>query len=126
MGGAAVGLIIPSLTGAAVFGLSAQRFGVGSAVNLSIRQMGAVFGVALVIVLLGNASGPGAIAVFKIYFTVLIIGGLATAILSLPIDTRPTPERVHAPADALPAGHNTPSWVHTSDSSDKPDLQVET
>ena len=126
MGGAAVGLIIPSLTGAAVFGLSAQRFGIGSAVNLSIRQMGAVFGVALVIVLLGNASGPGAMAVFKIYFTVLIIGGLATAILSLPIDTRPTPERADAPADTLPADHETPSWVHISDSSDKPDLQVET
>jgi EmrB/QacA subfamily drug resistance transporter len=126
MGGAAVGLIIPSLTGAAVFGLSAQRFGVGSAVNLSIRQMGAVFGVALVIVLLGDTFGPSTMAVFKIYFTVLIIGGLATAMLSLPIDTRPTPERAHAPADALQADHKTPSWVHISGSSGKPDLKVET
>jgi EmrB/QacA subfamily drug resistance transporter len=126
MGGAAVGLIIPSLTGAAVFGLSDKRFGVGSAVNLSIRQMGAVFGVALVIVLLGNAFGPGAMAVFKIYFIVLFIGGLATAILSLPIETRPTPEHADAPADALPADHNIPYWVHLSDSSDKPDLRVET
>jgi len=101
MGGAAVGLIIPSLTGAAVFGLSAERFGVGSAVNLSIRQMGAVFGVALVVVLVGNAFGSGALSAFKAYFTVLIIGGLATALLSLPIDTRPVPEGGHARAEPI-------------------------
>jgi hypothetical protein len=104
MGGAGVGLIIPSLTGAAVFGLSAQRFGVGSAVNLSIRQMGSVFGVALVVVLLGNAFDSAALAAFKMYFAVLIAGGLATALLSLPIDTRPGPEsaRVRARSIGLP------------------------
>src|SRR5262245_25576780 len=64
--GTVVGLLIPSLTAAAVFGLFPQRFGVGSAVNQSIRQMGAVFGVALVLVLVGNrdrripGSFPGA------------------------------------------------------------------
>jgi EmrB/QacA subfamily drug resistance transporter len=96
MGGAGVGLIIPSLTGAAVFGLSALRFGVGSAVNLSIRQMGSVFGVALVVVLLGNAFDSAAMAAFKMYFAVLIVGGLATALLSLPIDTRPGSESAPA------------------------------
>src|SRR5262245_16542308 len=96
------GMLLPSLAGAAVFGLPPQRFAVGSAVNQSIRQMGAVFGVALVVVLLGNAFGSGAIGSFKTHFGVLIAGALATAVLSLPIDTRPAPARLHKP---LPGGH---------------------
>jgi EmrB/QacA subfamily drug resistance transporter len=95
LGGAGVGLLVPSLTGAAVFGLPPQRFGVGSAVNQSIRQMGAVFGVALVVVLVGRAFGSVALESFRIHFLVLITGGLATALLSLPIDTRPARARVH-------------------------------
>src|SRR5215813_2726843 len=91
LGGTGVGLLIPSLTAAAVFGLPPHRFGIGSAVNQSIRQMGAVFGVALVVVLLGNAVGPTAMDAFRVHFRVLIAGGLATALLSLPIDTRPAP-----------------------------------
>ena len=83
------GMLLPSLAGAAVFGLPPQRFAVGSTVNQSIRQMGAVFGVALVVVLLGNAVGATAIESFKTHFMVLIAGGVATALLSLPIDTRP-------------------------------------
>src|SRR5262249_40578240 len=59
-----------------------------SAVNQSVRQMGSVFGVALVVVVLGNADGPAAIASFKAHFLVLVAGGLVTALLSLPIDTR--------------------------------------
>lgn len=98
LGGTGVGLVLPSLAGAAVFGLPPQRFGVGSAVNQAIRQMGAVFGVALVVVLVGNAFGPTAMESFRIHFRVLIAGGLATALLSLPIDTRPGREA----ADARP------------------------
>jgi len=102
LAGVGGGMLLPSLAGAAVFGLPPQRFAVGSAVNQSIRQMGAVFGVALVVVLLGNAFGPGAIESFKTHFRVLIAGGLATALLSLPIDTRPAQANLHKP---LPGGH---------------------
>jgi EmrB/QacA subfamily drug resistance transporter len=95
LGGVGVGLVIPSLTGAAVFGLPAHRFGVGSAVNLAVRQLGSVFGVALVVVLLGESLDMSA---FKTYLAVLTAGGLATAVLCLPIDTRParTPIRSEA------------------------------
>lgn len=40
-----------------------------------IRQMGAVFGVALVVVLVGNAFGPTAMNSFRIHFGVLMAGG---------------------------------------------------
>ena len=100
LSGVGVGMLLPSLAGAAVFGLPPERFAVGSAVNQSIRQMGAVFGVALVVVLLGNAFGPSAIESFKTHFMVLVAGGLATALLSLPIDTRPA--RARAPVRPQP------------------------
>jgi hypothetical protein len=38
--------------------------------------MGAVFGVALVVVLVGNAFGPTAMNSFRIHFGVLRAGGL--------------------------------------------------
>ena len=40
MTGAAVGMVLPSLSGAAVARLAPARFGVGSAVNQAVRQMG--------------------------------------------------------------------------------------
>jgi EmrB/QacA subfamily drug resistance transporter len=104
LAGVGGGMLLPSLAGAAVFGLPPQRFAVGSAVNQSIRQMGAVFGVALVVVLLGNAFGPAAIESYRIHFMVLIAGGLATALLSLPIDTRPDRAAADARLKPLTAG----------------------
>ncbi|WP_321821040.1 MULTISPECIES: hypothetical protein [unclassified Burkholderia] len=53
--GLAVGMVTPSLSAAAVAHLPPARFGVGSAVNQAIRQMGAVFGVALTVAITGNA-----------------------------------------------------------------------
>jgi MFS family permease len=86
--GIGVGLIIPSLSGAAVHGLPAGRFGIGSAVHQAIRQVGSVLGVALVIALV--SSGTGLQPFFRL-FTALIVGGLATSLLGLGVDTRPVP-----------------------------------
>ena len=71
--------------------------------NQSIRQMGAVFGVALVVVLVGRAFGSAALESFRIHFLALLTGGLATALLSLPIDTRPARAGLHIqPQPATP------------------------
>jgi hypothetical protein len=53
--GLGVGMVMPSLSAAAVAHLPPARFGVGSAVNQAIRQMGSVFGVALTVAITGNA-----------------------------------------------------------------------
>src|SRR6185436_16611405 len=54
LSGASVGLVLPSLAGAAVSKLPAQHYAVGSAVNQAPRQIGAVIGVAVTVLLLGH------------------------------------------------------------------------
>jgi EmrB/QacA subfamily drug resistance transporter len=56
--GLGIGLTFPVLSAAAVSSLHHARFAVGSAVNQTARQIGGAFGVALLVVLLGNAHNP--------------------------------------------------------------------
>jgi len=83
--GAAVGLVLPSLSGAAVANLPRQDFAVGGAINQAMRQFGSVLGVALAIVILGEEGSHAEAAAFERAYAVLIAGGLLTALLSLPL-----------------------------------------
>ena len=56
MSGTSVGMVLPSLSAAAVSRLPAQHYAVGSAVNQAIRQIGSVIGVAIIVLLLGHAT----------------------------------------------------------------------
>jgi EmrB/QacA subfamily drug resistance transporter len=84
--GIGTGMVLPSLSAAAVSKLPPQRFGIGSAVNQATRQIGSVLGVALVVVLLGRHP---ALADFSTVFRWELGFALVTAALSLAIDTRP-------------------------------------
>jgi EmrB/QacA subfamily drug resistance transporter len=84
--GIGTGMVMPSLAAAAVATLPPARFGVGSAVNQAVRQIGSVFGVALVVVLLGRAPS---LASFDRVFYGQLVFALVTAVLALPVDTRP-------------------------------------
>jgi hypothetical protein len=84
LGGAGVGLAIPSLLGAGSLSLSPDRFGTGSGILNMARQVGTVLGVAALVAILAHA-GPEAIATFR-HAIVLVIGfsvaaGLVAAIL---------------------------------------------
>jgi EmrB/QacA subfamily drug resistance transporter len=81
--GVGVGLVLPSLSGAAVQGLPPARFAVGSAVNQAVRQLASVLGVAAVIALLGAHGGGGVLAGFERICALLVAGGLLTAVLCL-------------------------------------------
>ena len=94
MGGAAVGLVLPALSGAAVAKLGPARFGVGGGVNNALRQMGSAIGAALAVALVGQA-GAG-LAQFQLLYGVLAVLGLATAALCLPVDTKPQAAAVAA------------------------------
>jgi EmrB/QacA subfamily drug resistance transporter len=87
--GVGVGLVLPSLAGAATHSLPANRLAVGSGVNWAIRQIGAVLGVGVVIALAGRAHSVEGFKAFHALFLVLALGGLLTAMISLGIDTRP-------------------------------------
>jgi MFS family permease len=87
MSGISVGLVLPSLSAAAVSRLPAAHYAVGSAVNQATRQIGSVLGVAFTVALLGHAALQA--ADFQVLY--LLHGALAllTALLCLPVDTRP-------------------------------------
>jgi EmrB/QacA subfamily drug resistance transporter len=87
LGGAAVGLVLPALSGAAVSRLGPTRFGVGGGVNNAMRQLGGAIGAALALALVGQAGAT--LMQFQTLYAVLATLGLVTAALCLPVDTRP-------------------------------------
>ena len=96
--GIGVGLLLPILSSAAVAGLRPERFGAGSAVNQAIRQIGGVFGVALVVVLLA-ADSQTPLVDFQQIFIVLIAGGLLTSTISLGIKTKGYKTKTAGPSE---------------------------
>jgi EmrB/QacA subfamily drug resistance transporter len=87
--GTAVGLVLPSLSGAAVHGLPANQFAIGSAINQAIRQIGSVIGVAVVIALLGRAGPSTGLIGFVRVVQILVVGGALTSLICLRIHTAP-------------------------------------
>ena len=87
MSGIAVGMVLPSLSAAAVSRLPVAHYAVGSAVNQATRQIGSVLGVALTVALLGHAALQRADfnAVYLLHGALALLTGL----LCLPVDTRP-------------------------------------
>jgi EmrB/QacA subfamily drug resistance transporter len=103
LGGAGVGLAIPSLIGAGSMALPPDRFGTGSGILNMARQIGTVLGVAGVIAILAG-SGLGPATMFR-HTTVLIAAFFlaAAAVAAVTITARPRPVPVPVPAPA-PAG----------------------
>lgn len=87
MSGIAVGLVLPSLSDAAVARLPPAHYAVGSAVNQATRQIGSVLGVAITVALLGHAVLQR--SDFDSLYGLHALLALATAAFSLAIDTRP-------------------------------------
>jgi EmrB/QacA subfamily drug resistance transporter len=77
LGGAGVGLAIPSLLGAGSVSLSPDRFGTGSGILNMARQVGTVLGVAALVAILAHA-GPDPVTTFR-HAIVLVIGFFAAA-----------------------------------------------
>jgi MFS family permease len=85
MSGAAVGLVMPSLAGAAVSKLPPLHYAVGSAVNQATRQIGAAVGVAITVLLLGHGAVQR--GSFDAVYGVHIALALLTAVLSMFVRT---------------------------------------
>jgi EmrB/QacA subfamily drug resistance transporter len=87
LSGASVGLVMPSLSGAAVSKLPAAHYAVGSAVNQATRQIGSVIGVAITVVLLGHGALQRSDfdAVYKWHIGLALL----TALLCTLVNTRP-------------------------------------
>lgn len=87
LSGVGIGMVMPSLSGAAVSRLPADHYAVGGAVNQAIRQIGSVMGVALTVLFLGSPSLER--ADFNPIYLCHIGLALLTAVLCLPVNTSP-------------------------------------
>jgi len=104
LGGAGVGLTIPSLLGAGSVSLTPARFGTGSGILNMGRQVGTVLGVAGLVAILSHVSAADPVAAYR-HGLVLVIAffaaaGLVSAVL-LTRTARPAPVPV---APAVPSG----------------------
>ncbi|HUA73375.1 MAG TPA: MFS transporter [Solirubrobacteraceae bacterium] len=77
IGGAGVGLMIPTLTGAGASSLPPERFATGAAVLTMGRQIGAALGVALLVAVLGDGAS---VADFHTTALITVAGGLAAGL----------------------------------------------
>jgi hypothetical protein len=75
--GIGVGLMLPSLGGAATAPLPPQRFATGSALYAMTRQIGVALGVACLVAILGTASGSSAVTAFHHAWMFMVGCGLA-------------------------------------------------
>jgi EmrB/QacA subfamily drug resistance transporter len=97
VGGAGVGLVIPTLFGAGASSLAPARFATGAAVLTMGRQVGAALGVAILVAVLDASAGG--VASFHAAWLITVIGGLATALVLAALG----PARAGAPGLDAPA-----------------------
>jgi MFS family permease len=95
LSGLSVGLVLPSLSAASVFGLPAKDYAVGSAINHAVRQIGTVMGVSLTVLLLAKPALE--ITDFHHLYLIHIVLALFTMLLCIPINTHPKALHARAP-----------------------------
>jgi len=95
--GLGVALALPQLSSASVQDLPQDRYALGSAVNQTMRQLGATFGVALVVSFIAGATPADALSHYQRAWWMVIACGTLTSVvaLALPHAVR---ARVTAPA----------------------------
>lgn len=86
MSGIGVGLVLPSLSGAAVSRLPPEHYAVGAAFNQATRQIGSVLGVAITVGLLGHRGLV--LSDFNMLYGLHVALALLTGVLCLPVRTR--------------------------------------
>jgi hypothetical protein len=86
IGGAGVGLMIPTLTGAGASSLAPERFATGAAVLTMGRQIGAALGVAVLVAVLGTSASSA--TDFHSAWLITVAGGLSAGLLLAAIGPR--------------------------------------
>jgi EmrB/QacA subfamily drug resistance transporter len=88
--GLGVGLMLPSLGGAATAPLPPQRFATGSALYAMTRQIGVALGVACLVAILGTATGAGAVGAFHHAWAFMTGCSLLAGVILLGVGARAT------------------------------------
>ena len=96
--GFGVALALPQLSSATVQDLPAHRYALGSAVNQTMRQLGATFGVALVVSFIAGATPTTVLSHFQRAWWMVIACGTLTSIVALAL---PRPARMRPQATSI-------------------------
>jgi EmrB/QacA subfamily drug resistance transporter len=99
IGGAGVGLVIPTLTGAGASSLAPERFATGAAVLTMGRQIGSALGVAMLVAVLGTATNTA--ADFRAAWLITVAGALGAG-FALAALGRPAHAQLDAAASRAP------------------------
>jgi len=91
IGGAGVGLVIPSLSNAAAASLPPARFATGSAVFAMSRQLGVALGVAILVAVLGTPAPADVLDAFHAAWGFMLGAALVAALAAAAIGPRPAP-----------------------------------
>jgi EmrB/QacA subfamily drug resistance transporter len=92
VGGAGIGLGLPTLIGASAAGLPPTRFATGMALATTARQLGAVIGVALLVAVIGTPQGADdALSAYHAGFALCAAAVLVSAAAALLLVKRPAP-----------------------------------
>jgi MFS family permease len=90
LSGIGVGLMLPSLGGAATAPLPPERFATGSALYVMSRQIGIALGVAGLVAILGTATGASAVTAFHHAWIFMVACSLVAGLLLQGIGSRVT------------------------------------
>ena len=99
--GLGVALCLPQLSSAAVQGLPADRFGSGSAINQATRNLGATFGVALVVAFTAALASDELLDGFHQVWWLLVASGLGVSLMATRLARASAPARPEVPAAAV-------------------------
>jgi EmrB/QacA subfamily drug resistance transporter len=102
--GMGVGLMLPSLGGAATAPLPPQRFATGSALYAMTRQIGIALGVACLVAILGASTGASAVTAFHRAWVFMIGCSLLAGLVLQGIGTRVTETDDAVPLVEVPTG----------------------
>jgi EmrB/QacA subfamily drug resistance transporter len=115
LGGFGVGLMLPSLGGAATAPLPPQRFATGSALYAMTRQIGVALGVACLVAILGSASGASSVTAFHHAWIFMIGCGLLAGAVLQGIGARADETADAVPLVETPAIASGPAPVPTTE-----------
>jgi hypothetical protein len=123
LGGAGVGLTIPSLLGAGSASLTPARFGSGSGILNTARQVGTVLGVAGLVAILSRVSTVDPVAAFRNGIVLVIAffaaaGAVSAILLTARAAAAPEPTTPSTPSSATADGATgapVPVTVQTPD-----------
>jgi EmrB/QacA subfamily drug resistance transporter len=104
VGGAGIGLVLPTLSAAATSPLPPSRFATGTAVLGMSRQVGSALGVAMFVAVLGHPTAATVIDDFRNVWTFMIASVLGAGVLFLSIGPVRIGAAESAPAKRAPAG----------------------